>query len=185
MKIFALAASLRAASNNQQLIDLAIERARAQGAEVTAVNYADVVCPDYNQDDQDTTGFPKQADYFKELFDTHDGFIFSVPEYNYSIPGSLKNALDWVSRYRPSPTAGKWGYLLSASPSMVGGNRGLWATRQPLEVMGAIIYPGMFSLAQSYQAFNEDGSLKDEALQGRLDGELAKFLSIIEKQNQS
>lgn len=182
MKIFALAASLRTGSNNQQLIDLAIECARAQGTEVTAVNYADVICPNYNFDDQEN-GFPEQADYFKELFETHDGFMFSVPEYNYSIPGALKNALDWVSRYRPTPTAGKWGYLMSASPSMVGGNRGLWATRQPLEVMGAIIYPGMFSLAQSHTAFAEDGSLKDDALQGRLDDELGKFLGIIAQQN--
>lgn len=181
MKVFALAASLRKDSVNKQLINLAAKLAQEAGAQVELVDFAEVVCPNYNFDDQQGSGFPEQAERFKALFESCDGFMFSVPEYNYSIPGSLKNALDWISRYRPAPTAGKQGYLLSASPSLVGGNRGLWATRQPFEVMGAHIYPGMFSLASAHEAFEADGSLKDKALQERLVAEIGQFLSHLGK----
>src|SRR5881394_2569861 len=54
-----------------------------------------------------------------------------APEFNGSMPGALKNAIDWVSRFRPQPFNGKHALLLSASPSMAGGNRGLWALRVP------------------------------------------------------
>lgn len=177
MKLFAFAASLRKDSVNKQLINLAVERARAQGAEVTLVDFEKIVCPNYNFDDQQESGFPEAAEYLKSLLESHDGFMISSPEYNYSVPGTLKNALDWSSRYKPAPTAGKHAYLLSASPSLVGGNRGLWSLRQPLEVMSTHVYPGMFSLASAHEAFADDGQLKDQALQGRLDGELGQFIA--------
>lgn len=177
MKLFAFAASLRKASVNKQLIHLAVERARAQGAEVTLVDFAQIICPNYNFDDQQESGFPEAAEHLKSLLESHDGFMISSPEYNYAVPGNLKNALDWCSRYKPAPTAGKHAYLLSASPSLVGGNRGLWSLRQPLEVMSTYVYPGMFSLASAHEAFTEDGQLKDQALQGRLDAELGQFIA--------
>jgi NAD(P)H-dependent FMN reductase len=65
--------------------------------------------------------------------------------------------------------ADAFGLLLSASPSLVGGNRGLWALRIPLETLGAHIYPHMFSLAQAHRAFDASGRITDEALQQRLD----------------
>jgi NAD(P)H-dependent FMN reductase len=83
-------------------------------------------------------------------------FVISSPEYNASMPGGLKNSLDWVSRFSPQPFNEKHCPLLSASPSMVGGNRGLWALRMPLEHLGVRVYPDMFSLAQAHQAFGED-----------------------------
>ena len=83
--------------------------------------------------------------------------MISSPEYNASLPGVLKNAVDWVSRFRPQPFNERHGLLLSASPSMVGGNRGLWALRVPFEHLGARIYPDMFSLAQAHQALDDDG----------------------------
>mgnify|MGYP000922530508 CR=1 FL=1 len=89
-----------------------------------------------------------------------DGLLFATPEYNGSMPGMFKNLIDWTSRYRPQPFDGKHGLLLSASPSMAGGNRGLWALRMPLEHLGARIYPDMFSLAQAHKAL--------------VDGEIAK-----------
>jgi len=64
------------------------------------------------------------------------------------MPGVLKNLIDWVSRLMPQPFNGKQALLLSASPSMVGGNRGLWSLRVPLEHLGMRVYPDMFSLAQ-------------------------------------
>jgi hypothetical protein len=84
-----------------------------------------------------------------------------------AMPGGLKNAIDWVSRFRPQPFSGKHGLLMSASPSMVGGNRGLWALRVPLEHLDTRIYPDMFSLAQEHRGLDGDGRLADDALEQR------------------
>jgi NAD(P)H-dependent FMN reductase len=88
--------------------------------------------------------------------------------YNSSLPGTLKNAIDWVSRMKPMPLRGKHGVLLAASTSLVGGSRGLWALRVPLEGLGVMLLPDMFALAQAPQAFDEHGRLKNSELQERL-----------------
>ena len=96
------------------------------------------------------------------------------------MPGVLKNAIDWVSRFRPQPFNERHGLLLSASPSMVGGNRGLWALRVPFEHLGARLYPDMFSLAQAHQAFDGDGRIANEQLQERFDDNVANFMDLVE-----
>jgi chromate reductase len=63
---------------------------------------------------------------------------------------------------------------------MSGGNRGLWATRVPLEHLGARVYPDMFSLAQAHTAFDETGRIADATLQERFDGNLANFMQLAE-----
>lgn len=70
--------------------------------------------------------------------------------------------------------------LLSASPSMAGGNRGLWALRVPFEHLGARMFPDMFSLATAHQAFNEDGTLSNAVLAKRFEDNLVAFLSLVE-----
>ena len=158
MKLFAFAASLRAASINKKLVALAADLARGAGAEVTVADFAEICPPLYNADVQRDSGFPPEAERLKQLLEEHDGFLLASPEYNYSFPGTLKNAIDWVSRYRPVPTRGKCAYLLSAAPGAVGGNRGLWHLRQPLSCIGVRVYPGMFSLANATDAYAEDGA---------------------------
>jgi hypothetical protein len=68
---------------------------------------------------------------------------------------------------------------MSASPSMAGGNRGLWALRVPLEHLGTRVYPDMFSLAAAHKAFADD-KLADPALQTRFEKNLQAFLSLAE-----
>ena len=77
------------------------------------------------------------------------------------MPGLLKNTVDWVSRYQPQPFNERSGLLLSAPPSMVGGNRGVWTLRIPFEHLGARIYPDMFSLAQAHNAFDDEGRRRE------------------------
>ena len=77
------------------------------------------------------------------------------------------------------PFDSRHGLLLSASPSLGGGNRGLWALRMPLEHLGARIFPDMFSPAMAHQAF-EEGDLADVALRTRFDNNLQAFLSLAE-----
>lgn len=95
------------------------------------------------------------------------------------MPGLLKNVIDWTSRFRPQPFDGKHGLLLSASPSMVGGNRGLWSLRIPFEHLGARIYPDMFSLAQAHKALVGE-RIADGALQARFETNVQVFLSLAE-----
>ena len=73
--------------------------------------------------------------------------LLASPEYNFSMPGNLKNTIDWLSRIRPYVVRDRWALLLSASNGRVGGNRGLWHLRVPLESIGMMIFPDMFSLA--------------------------------------
>ncbi len=88
----------------------------------------------------------------------------------------LKNAIDWLSRAKPMPLRGKRALLLSASPSLVGGNRGLWALRMPLEAIGVHVYPDMFSLASADKAV-QDGALKDPQLAKLLDGMVTRWVA--------
>jgi NAD(P)H-dependent FMN reductase len=137
-------------------------------------------CPSYDQDVQDEQGIPAGAGRFRERLLKADGFIVASPEYNASMPGVLKNVIDWVSRFRPQPFNRKQGLLMSASPSMSGGNRGLWALRVPFEHLGARLYPDMFSLAQAHQAFDANGRIADAKLQHWFEGTVDCFMELVE-----
>ena len=78
------------------------------------------------------------------------------------------------------PWRGRSVYLLSASPSPMGGVRGLWQTRIPLEGCGALVFPDMFALPHANEAFGEDGQLRDAGLRERLRRELAGFVRLAE-----
>jgi NAD(P)H-dependent FMN reductase len=109
-----------------------------------------------------------------------DAFILASPEYNGSMAGLVKNAVDWVSRFRPQPFHGRHALLVSASPSMVGGNRGLWSLRVPLEHLGAHVFADMFSLAQGHESFDEEDQLTHMSLRDRLDMTLMSFMDLVE-----
>lgn len=178
-KLLAFAASLREDSLNRRLLELEIRIAKKAGAEVKTLDLNDFALPLYNQEIQDNDGFPAAADEFKELLEDYDGFILAQPEYNYGTPGFFKNLIDWQSRYRPQPFRGLHGFLSSASPSLVGGNRGLWDTVQPLLLLGVHVYPNLFSLSRANMAFNEAGTLQDAELQARLAEAITSFIEHV------
>ena len=173
-------ASLRADSLNSQLARLAAETLEAHGGDVDLASMAEFDAPSYDGDVQASHGFPAGAEEFRRRLECADAFVVASPEYNGSIPGGLKNAIDWVSRFRPQPLNERHGLLISASPSMVGGNRGLWALRIPFEHLGARLYPDMFSLAQAHKAFDPDGRIANAQLQQRLEANAANFMDLVE-----
>jgi NAD(P)H-dependent FMN reductase len=150
------------------------------GGKVDWANLSEFVAPDFNQDLEDEHGFPQSVTDFKARLENNDAFVIASPEYNASMPGCLKNVIDWSSRFKPQPFSGKHGLLLSASPSMVGGNRGVWALRIPLEHLGARIFPEMFSLALADKAFTPDGQIADGLLQKRLEKMVQSFLELVD-----
>jgi len=180
LKLLVFAASHRTDSLNQKLAALAARYATAHGIDVDLASFREFDVPGYDGDAEGVDGIPAGAKAFRDRLLAADAFIIAAPEYNGSLPGVLKNLLDWTSRFRPQPFDSKHGLLVSASPSLAGGNRGLWALRVPFEHMGSRIFPDMFSLAMAHKAFNEQGNLADAALQGRFDRTLESFLSLVE-----
>jgi NAD(P)H-dependent FMN reductase len=180
VSVFVVGASLRSASLNNRLASLAARAIERAGSTADVATIADFDCPFYDGDVEAEAGVPDQAQRFCERVRANDAFMIASPEYNASMPGVLKNLIDWVSRLRPQPFNGRQGYLMSASPSMIGGNRGLWSLRIPLEHLGARVYPDMFSLAQAHEAFGADDRIANEMLQKRFDDTIKCFLDLVE-----
>src|SRR5215470_1982910 len=139
MRVFAFAAAFRRDSLNRKLVRLAAAATERAGATVDLADFREFEMPLYDGDLEAASGPPEGARSLRERLAAADAFLISSPEYNCSMPGTLKNAIDWVSRINPSVFRGKPGCLVSASPSTVGGNRSLWALRVPLECLGACL----------------------------------------------
>ena len=179
LTVLVFAASLRAESFNRKLAALAARLAAQYGATVDLASMREFDVPLYDGDLEAAQGIPAGAKELRRRLTASDAFIISSPEYNGSMPGLVKNLIDWASRIRPQPFDGRHGLLLSASPSLAGGNRGLWSLRVPLEHLGARVFPDMFSLAMAHKAFAGD-DIADAALRGRLEKSLQAFLSLAE-----
>jgi chromate reductase, NAD(P)H dehydrogenase (quinone) len=180
IRILVFAASLRADSLNARLAALAAECVRSNGGTADLASMREFEVPAYDGDVEATEGIPIGAERLRRQLDQVDGFIIASPEYNASMPGVLKNLIDWTSRHRPQPFNERHALLLSASPSMGGGNRGLWALRVPLEHLGARVYPDMFSLAQAHLALSPEGQLSDPEMQTRFDSNVVNFMNLVE-----
>lgn len=167
-KILAFAGSTRMGSWNKKLVRVAAQGAEAAGVQVTFVDLRDYPMPLYDGDLEEKEGLPQNARRFKALLKVHQGLLIASPEYNSSMSGVLKNAIDWASRAEtddePSLIAfrGKVAALMAASPGKLGGLRGLAPLRSLLGNIGVIVLPDQVAVPQVEQAFDETGNLKDE-----------------------
>jgi chromate reductase len=174
MKILMFAASLRKDSFNKKLIRYAHQH-MPEGHELILKEFNEYMMPLYNGDLEVDSGIPDAAQkLIQDILDA-DSIIISSPEYNFGIPGTLKNAIDWTSRVNPVPWNGKQVLLMGASTGMVGTNRGLWQIRQALEALSTFVYPDMMGLALAAKAFDEHDQLKEERMQTQLQKLLNKF----------
>lgn len=180
LRFLILSASLREGSTNARLAALAASTIAAYGSQVDAATMSEFDTPSFNADVERDQGLPPGAEHFRERLVEAHAFVIASPEYNASMPGVVKNLIDWVSRFSPQPFVARQGLLMSASPSMSGGNRGLWSLRIPLEHLGARVYPEMFSLAQAHLAFDDDGGLADPVLAQRFRDTLEGFVDLVE-----
>jgi chromate reductase len=96
--------------------------------------------PLYNHDLQVSAGFPAAVTAFADAIRTADGVIMVSPEYNWSIPGALKNAIDWVSRLEDQPFEDKPVALQSAARGVLGGARMQYHLRQSLLALEALLF---------------------------------------------
>jgi chromate reductase, NAD(P)H dehydrogenase (quinone) len=180
LRVLVLSGSMRRESLNTRLARLAVQVIGDSGGQAELATLAEFAAPAFDQDLQDSDGIPLGPARFHERLLATDAFVMASPEYNASMPGGLKNTIDWVSRFRPQPFHQRHGLVMSASPSMVGGNRGLWSLRVPLEHLGGRIYPDMFSLAQAHQAFDDSGQIADPQLGAFFRATIVGFLDLAE-----
>lgn len=180
LRILIFSASLRKDSLNTRLAKLAAGVIEKKGDKVDYAHMSEFDCPSFNQDLEVDNFHPPGAEEFRKRILANDAFIIASPEYNGSMPGLLKNAIDWVSRFRPQPFNEHHALLMSASPSMGGANKALWSLRMPLEHLGANVFPSMFSLAIAHKAFTPEGNIADETLSKRFEGNLIAFLDLVE-----
>lgn len=180
MRFLVFSASLRLESLNTRLAALAAQVIEKNGGKADFALMSEFDCPSFNQDVEAKGTMPDGAIEFRKRLLENDAFIISSPEYNGSMPGYLKNAIDWVSRFRPQPFNERHALLMSASPSMAGGNRALWSLRIPFEHLGTRVFPNMFSLATAHKAFEVDGNISDATLAKRFEDNVTGFMDLVE-----
>lgn len=162
MRILALSGSLREHSTNRLLLEQLL-RLAPEGVEIEVYQGLKSL-PPYDADDEATAGTAVSA--LRERAKWADGLLIATPEYNGSVPGVLKNALDWLSRpFASNPLRGKPVLVVGASSGMFGA---AWATddlRRIMRTIGARPLDEGFTLPHSHEAFDNQGELKD--LEGR------------------
>ena len=176
LRVLAFAGSTRRASFNRALVRIAAAGAREAGAAVTEIDLRDYRLPVFDHDDESEQGKPEPARTLKRQLMDHDAWLVAAPEYNSSITGVLKNSIDWASRPDPGDSGplvafrGKLVVLMSASPGVLGGLRGLVHVRAILGNLGCVVLPDQVAVPKAKEAFDADGRLVDPQQHRRIQG---------------
>jgi len=172
--------SLRKGSYNAALAR-ALPALAPEGMRLTDAPRVDTM-PHYNHDDQEATGFPPSAVAFADAIRAADGVIIVSPEYNWTIPGTLKNAIDWVSRMKEQPFKDKPVAIQSCSMGPLGGSRMQYHMRMAMTYLNAFTFGTpevIVSMAQN--KFDKDLKLTDEATRNFVKQQLAGFAKFIDR----
>ena len=177
MRVLAISGSLRDASNSTALLRALREEA-PEGVDVVLWDGLKSM-PPYDQDD-DVFPAPAAPAAFRELVREADAVFFATPEYNSSVPGALKNALDWGSRplatnaFRNKPVA-----VISSSAGAFGG---VWAAaelRKVLGAMGARVVEAELSVGHAHEKLDDEGRLADDDVRAGLGEALQTLLAEV------
>jgi len=178
MRILAIPGSTRRDSHNARLLRHIAGRAPL-GVEVELWGGLKSI-PPYDEDD-DVVPAPPAVAALREAIAAADGLVIATPEYNSSIPGVLKNAIDWASRPRAStPLQNKPVVVVGASTGSFGA---VWAQAELRKVLGsagARVVDGELAVAKAHEAFDPDGTLSSPELEGRGEDVLEALVAEIE-----
>ncbi len=168
LNIVAISGSLRSKSFNTSLLR-AMQTMADPGMAIEIATLNGI--PVYNGDDEDASGVPLIVSDLADRIRAADGVIIATPEYNFSIPGGLKNATDWISRVKQQPFSNKPVGIVGASGGPVGTARSQYHLRQNLVGLSALTMskPEVF-VGSAPSKFADDGSLADD--------ETGKFLKL-------
>lgn len=171
--VLAFAGSTRDDSINKKLLVEAADIAKQAGAKVTVINLKDYPMPFYDGDLEANKGLPPKAKELRQLMMQSNVILIASPEYNGSLSGVLKNTIDWATRNEAGDGTreaflGKKFVLLSASPGQTGGARGLEHLRTILTNVGGVVATDQIVVPDAFNAFNEQGKLKDKQLSDKL-----------------
>lgn len=175
-KILAFAGSLRELSFNKRVLNVAVEGARRAGGELDVVDLRDYPMPPLNQDEIAEKGFDPNAMRLQEKLIQYHGLLIATPEYNGSIPGGLKNVIDWVSRKSlkfglNEVFKGKFAAMITASPGSFGGIRCMAHLRGILSIMGVNVLSSEIAVAFVGEKFDGDcDRMTDEKTKALLEG---------------
>jgi chromate reductase len=179
LKVLTICGSLRKGSYNAALARMAPKLAPRALSFSEAPSFADF--PIYNFDMQNTAGFPANVIAWADAIRVADGILIVSPEYNWSIPGGLKNAIDWVSRMKDQPFAGKPVAVQSAAGGLLGGARMQHQLRQSLISLD-VHWLGRPEVIVSFAAQKFDAAtleLKDQTAIDMIKAQLAGFEKLI------
>ena len=178
MKIIGISGSLRQASFNSGLLRAAQELA-PDGMDIEIADISGI--PLYNADGE-ATGLPASVQQLGEQVRLADGVLIATPEYNYSIPGGLKNAIDWVSRADNQPFDGKPVAIMGASMGNLGTARAQYHLRQIFVFLNGMVMnrPEVF-VGAAHDKHDNDGNLIDQGTRDFLAGYLKTVEDWVEK----
>jgi chromate reductase len=175
MLVLGISGSLRRDSHNTKLLHAAGQSAEAQAVEFAVFDGLKAV-PPYDEDD-DREPQPAAVKRLKAAIAEADAVLFATPEYNSSIPGQLKNAIDWVSRpLATSPLRNKPVAVIGTSTGMFGA---VWAQAELRKVLGATgarVIGDEVMCALAHERFDAEGRLEDDEVRQGLEGLLASLV---------
>jgi len=179
--IVAICGSLRKGSYNRMVLNSLPELA-PPGMTITESPPFGAM-PLYNFDDHQSSGIPATVTALADAIRGADGVIIISPEYNYSVPGALKNAIDWVSRLPNQPFAGKPVALQSAAGGQLGGARSQYQMRQIMVFLYALVMnkPEIFVNFAKTKMNEERGVVSDEPTREIIKQQLAGFAKFIDR----
>ncbi|MFZ2006675.1 MAG: NADPH-dependent FMN reductase [Stellaceae bacterium] len=172
VSVLGICGSLRKASFNMAALKTAVEL-KPPGMEVTIADISQI--PLYNEDVR-AEGFPSPVESLRQQIKAADALLFACPEYNYSMSGVLKNAIDWASRPPDQPFAGKPCAILGAAAGMAGSARAQGDLRRSMVFldMHPLNKPEVL-IFQAHNKFDANGALTDDVARGLI-GDLMKAL---------
>lgn len=181
LKVVVICGSLRKASYNAALARALPALAPPGLALEPAPPWAKF--PVYNADDQASSGFPADVTAWADAIRAADGVIIVSPEYNWSIPGGLKNAIDWASRLKDIPFAGKPVALQSCSGGLLGGSRMQYHLRMTLTTLDALLFakPEVFVNFSAKKFDEKTLALTDQPTIDMVKAQLAGFEKFIRR----
>jgi chromate reductase, NAD(P)H dehydrogenase (quinone) len=179
LNVISICGSLRKGSYNRMVMN-ALPGLAPEGMQVKeAPSFTEF--PLYNADIQNSSGFPAPVNALADAIRAAAGVIICTPEYNFGVPGGLKNAIDWVSRLPNQPFAGKPIALQSASPGPVGGARVQYDLRRTMVFLDAntLNKPEIFIGNCAQRIDDKSGEIKDDQTKGFIRQQLAAFAKYV------